>query len=143
MALGPVEFIVIEFPSGNVNSDIVPSLRELTESHTIRIIDLMFIRKDANGRIEPLELSQLDGAEALRYEELEGEIDDLVNMEDVQIVAGEMEPGSFAVVIVWEDVWATRFAEAVRATHGRIVDYERVPHDIVEAALKATTAAGA
>jgi hypothetical protein len=125
-----------------VSDDIIPSLKELVASRTIRIIDLMFIRKDANGRVEPLEVDQLDGADALRYEDLDGEIDDLINTEDIQTAAAALPPNSFAGVFVWEDVWATRFAEAVRSMHGRIVANERVPNVVAEAALNATVAPG-
>ncbi len=143
MTLGPVEYIIIEFPGGKVSDDIVPSLKALVASGTIRIIDLMFIRKDASGRVVPLEVDQLSGADALRYEELDGEIDDLINAEDIQIAAAELPPDSIAGVFVWEDVWATRFAEAVRSMHGQIVANERIPRAVVEAALKATVGTGA
>lgn len=143
MGLGPVEYIVIEFPGDKVSGDIVPSLKELVASGTVRIIDLMFIRKDADGHVKPLEVGQLDGADALRFEDLDAEIDDLVNAEDIQMAASGLAPDSFAALIVWEDVWATRFAEAVRAAHGRVVANERIPRAAVEAAVEATAPAGA
>src|SRR6266849_4937945 len=140
MGLGPVEYIIIEFPGNKMNRDIVPALKELVASGTIRIIDMMFIRKDANGQVEPLELSQLDLEDAMPFEELDGEIDDLINAEDVQTAAAELPPSSIAGVFVWEDVWATRFAEAVRSTQGRMMANERIPHEIVEAAVAAAEA---
>ena len=80
MALGPVEYVMIEFPSTKAIGDIVPALQELVTSGTVRIIDLMFIRKDADGHTQPLEVNQLDGVDALRYESLDAEIDDLLTL---------------------------------------------------------------
>src|SRR5260370_38212940 len=114
MGLGPVEYVIIDFPGGKMRGDIVPALKELIASGTIRIVDMTFVRKDANGQVEPLELSQLDLQDAMPYEELEGEIDDLINAEDIQTAAAELPPNSIAGVLVWEDVWATRFPDAGR-----------------------------
>jgi hypothetical protein len=138
MALGPVEYVMIEFPSTKAIGDIVPALQELVTSGTVRIIDLMFIRKDADGHIQPLEVNQLDGADALRYESLDAEIDDLVNARDIEIAASELSPDSIAAVLVWEDTWATRFAETMRAAGGRVVEDDRIPHEVVEAAMRAS-----
>ena len=143
MALGPVEYVMIEFPSTKAIGDIVPALQELVTSGTVRIIDLMFIRKDADGHTQPLEVNQLDGADALRYESLDAEIDDLVNARDIEIAASELSPNSIAAVLVWEDTWATRFAETMRAAGGRVVEDDRIPHEVVEAAMRASVGTSA
>lgn len=138
MGLGPVEYVMIEFPSATAIGDIEPALNELVTSGTVRIIDLMFIKKDADGHTQALEVNQLDSVDALRYEELDAEIDDLVNEEDIAIAAAELSPNSIAAVLVWEDTWAKRFAEAMRAAGGRVVENERIPSEIVAAAMKAS-----
>lgn len=121
-----------------MTGDLAPVLRQLIAAGTIRILDMMFIRKDANGHIEPLELNQLDAEAALPYEELDGEIDDLINLDDIQIAAADLPPDSIALVLVWEDVWATRFADAVRSAHGHVIANEPIPEPVMEAAMKAT-----
>ena len=143
MGLGPVEYVIIDFPGGTMSGGIVPALKELIASGTIRIVDMTFIRKDANGHVEPLELSQLDLQDAVPYEELEGEIDDLINAEDIQQAAAKLPPNSIAGVFVWEDVWATRFADAVRSAHGQVMANERIPPAVVEAAVAAAGVSGA
>jgi Family of unknown function (DUF6325) len=143
MGLGPVEYVIIDFPGGKMSGDIVPALKELIASGTIRIVDMTFIRKDANGHVEPLELSQLDLQDAMPYEELEGEIDDLINAEDIQKAAAKLPPNSIAGVFVWEDVWATRFADAVRSAHGQMMANERIPPAVVAAAVAAAGVSGA
>lgn len=135
---GPFEYIIVDFPGGRMTGDLAPVLRQSIAAGTIRILDMMFIRKDANGHIEPLELNQLDAEAALPYEELDGEIDDLINLDDIQIAAADLPPDSIALVLVWEDVWATRFADAVRSAHGRVIANEHIPEPVMEAAMKAT-----
>ena len=141
MGLGPVEYVMIEFPSTTAIGDIEPALQELVSSGTVRIIDLMFIKKDAEGHTQALEVDQLDSVSAHRYEELDAEIDDLVNMEDIEIAATELSPDSIAAVLVWEDAWAKRFAEAMRAAGGRVVENERIPSVVVETAMQASMGA--
>jgi hypothetical protein len=143
MGLGPVEYVMIEFPSTTTIGDIEPALQELVSSGTVRIIDLMFIKKDIEGHVQALEVDQLDNVSAHRYEELDAELDDLVNMEDIAIAAAELSPDSIAAVLVWEDAWAKRFAEAMRAGGGRVVEYERIPSAVVEAAMRASVGADA
>ena len=143
MGLGPVEYVMIEFPSTTAIGDIEPALQELVSSGTVRIIDLMFITKDAEGHVQALEVDQLDSVSAHRYEELDAEIDGLVNMEDIAIAAAELSPNSIAAVLVWEDAWAKRFAEAMRAAGGRVVENERIRSAVVEAAMKASVGADA
>jgi hypothetical protein len=143
MGLGPVEYVMIEFPSTTAIGDIEPALQELVTSGVVRIIDLMFIKKDAEGHVQALEVDQLDSVSAHRYEELDAEIDDLVNMEDIAIAAAELSPNSIAAVLVWEDAWAKRFAEAMRAAGGRVVENERIPSAVVEAAMQASVGADA
>lgn len=143
MGLGPVEYVMIEFPSTTAIGDIEPALQELVSSGIVRIIDLMFIKKDAEGHVQALEVDQLDSVSAHRYEELNAEIDDLVNMEDIEIAASELSPDSIAAVLVWEDAWAKRFAEAMRVAGGRVVENERIPSAVVEAAMRASVGADA
>src|SRR5690348_16285279 len=100
MGLGPVEYVMIEFPSTTAIGDIEPALQELVSAGTVRISDLIFIRKDADGHVQVLEVDQLDSVSAHRSEELDAEIDDLVNMEDIAIAAAELSPDSIAAVLV-------------------------------------------
>lgn len=140
MAMGPVEYILIMFPGNQFNGGIVPALRELVESGTIRIIDLLFIKKDGDGTVFTFELNALGADEAAPFDDLDGEIDDLLNAEDIELAAQELPPNSSAGLLVWENVWAARFAEAVRAANGVVIANERIPHALVEAALQAMQA---
>lgn len=137
MAIGPVEYIVIEFPGNQFRGDIMPAIKDLVAKGTIHVLDGIMIRKDARGSVQWIEIDQLGGDEAKPFDELEGEILDLVNAEDVLLAAQGLTPNSTAALLVWEDSWATRFANAVRNAQGRVVAHERIPHEVVQTALEA------
>ena len=95
--MGPVEYLVIEFPGNQFNGEIVPALTELTKNGTIRIIDLLFIKKDADGNVTWMELSNSARWRRLPpFDDLDGEIDDLLNEEDIALAAEKLEPNSSA-----------------------------------------------
>jgi hypothetical protein len=137
MAVGPVEYIVIEFPGNQFRGEIMSALKDLVAKGTVRIIDLVVIHKDVDGTVQWLEASELSGEEARVFSGLPVEMADLVNEEDIQLAAQSLAPNSSAGLLVWENTWATRFAEAVRNARGRVVTHERIPHDIVQGAIDA------
>jgi translation initiation factor IF-2 len=138
MTVGPIEYLVVAFPGNKFKGEIVPALAELVESETIRILDLVFILKDEEGNVAALELSDLDeGDEAAGMADI-AEVDrGLLNEEDIQLAADALENNSSAGLLVFENVWATRFAEAVRNADGVLVANERIPYEIVQAAIAA------
>jgi uncharacterized membrane protein len=135
MNLGPVELIVIAFPDGKLHKDVAPALKEIVDNGTCRIIDLLFVRKDEEGNIKIVELEDSGVAEA--FKNVDGDVYDLINASDVETLAQELPNGSAAALVVWENTWASKFAEAVRASKGRVVTNLRVPNSVVEAALQA------
>ena len=136
MALGPVEYAVIAFPGNRFNGDVVPALSELVESGTIRIIDLVFAHMDADGVLTVGELEELDAELGAVFADLEGDVNDLLNEEDLNEISTLLPPNSSAAIIVWENLWAERFAAAVRGSGGQLVDSGRIPHEVVAAALE-------
>ena len=119
------------------NGEIVPALRQLVDSGTIRILDLLFIKKDAAGNVQSFELSALTPEESAAFEELDGEIDDLLNPDDILLAAENLENNSSAGLLVWENLWAARFADAVRAANGVVLANWSIPQPTVDAALEA------
>ena len=135
MGIGPVEFGVVAFPGNQFKGEIAPALRELVESKTIRIIDLAFVLKDEDGNIAGVELEDA-GSEVLRaFETLTYDRDGLISDNDLERIGDALDPNSSALVMVWEDVWATKLAEAVRNAGGVVVDIQRVPYEVVQAAI--------
>jgi len=137
MGIGPVEYMVVAFPGNKFNGAVLPAIAEQVEAGTIRIIDLAFVSKDADGNVTALEVSDLDSdiGQALRGL-LGDEKGGLLNDEDVMAVAEEMEPNFSAGLLVWEDVWATKIKNAIIDSGGELWDLERVPHEVVDAAIE-------
>jgi Family of unknown function (DUF6325) len=135
MAMGPVEYMVVAFPGNQFKGEIAPALHDLVESGTIRILDLAFVHKDENGDVTALELedegSDLMAALDWIFEERDG----LLNEGDLQDIGDALDPNSSAAVLVWEDLWAARFADAVVNAGGVLVEIQRVPRDVVQAAV--------
>lgn len=141
MTRGPLEYIVVEFPGNRFNGEIVPALDALVTRKVIRIVDLIFIKKDADGKVEAVELADLTPEESAAFAKLDGEISGLLTEEDVQIVADGLAPNSSAGLLVWENSWAARFAAAVHDADGRVVAHDRIPHDAYDAAVQAAAPA--
>jgi hypothetical protein len=133
MTIGPLEYIVVGFPDNQFNGAIAPALAKLIDSNTIRILDLLFIAKDANGDVVAFEFDERD--ELAAFADLEGEAGGLITPEDVELAAESLAPNSAAALLIWEDVWATEFASALRDSGGVLLAGGRIPHELVELAL--------
>jgi uncharacterized membrane protein len=132
--IGPVDYAVIAFPGNQFKGEIAPALADLVEAGTIRIIDAVFVGKDKDGEVVALELTELapDVQEAL--DSLNIDVQGLFNDQELLAVGEELEPNSSAALLVWENVWARDVAQAMRDAGGVLVAFERVPHDVVQAA---------
>jgi hypothetical protein len=133
VSLGPVEYVIIGFPGDRVSDDIAPALTALVASDTVRILDLLFLFKDANGRVVVREFDELDAA--LRFADVDGAAEGVLNEDDALIAADALEPETCGVLLVWEDRWARPFADSVRAAGGVLLGGQRIPPEIVESTL--------
>ena len=134
--LGPVDWIVVEFPGSRFNGLIAPALGDLVERNIIRVLDLLILKKDADGTLEAFEMSDLDDTEVGELRSLETELAMLLSEDDVAAVAAAVEPGSSAAVLVWENTWAVPFATAVRGSGGQLVASGRIPTQALLAAVE-------
>ena len=134
--LGPVDYIVVEFPGNKFNGEIAPALGDLVERGIVKVLDLVFVKKDADGTLEALEMSDLDSGELGEIEQLEVDIAHLLSEDDIVNVAGAIEPGSSAAILVWENAWAAPFASAVRHSGGQLVASGRIPIQALIAAVE-------
>lgn len=132
--IGPVDYAIIAFPGNRFRGDIVPALGELVEAGTIRIIDVAFVVKDADGSTAAMELTQLDPDVQEGLDKLGIEVGGLFNEDDLEAAAEELEPNSSAALLVWENVWARKVAQAMRDAGGILLDFDRLPHDVVQSA---------
>ena len=140
MATGPVEYIILGFPGNKFNGEIAPELGKLVESGTIRILDLVFIGKQADGEVVAVEFE--DHEDVALFAALDGEVGGLISQEDIEYAASELEPNSSAALLIWEDLWAKPFVEALRASGAVLIEGSRIPHDLIEAAEAELAIAG-
>ena len=135
--LGPVDWIVVEFPGSRFNGEIAPALRDLVDRDLVRVLDLLVLKKDSDGTLEAFELSDLDPSEIGELRAYEAQLAMLLSEDDVTAVAAAIEPGSSAAVLVWENTWAAPFASAVRHSGGQLVASGRIPIQALLAAIEA------
>ena len=125
--LGPVDYVVVEFPAGasNFTGEMAAGLLALVDAGTIRVIDVLILTKDDDGTVEATELS--DVGELGELQAIEAQLAELLAEEDVEHLAAAMEPGSTAGVLIWENLWAAPFASAVRRSGGQLIANGRIP----------------
>jgi hypothetical protein len=140
MAIGPVEYMVLGFPENRFDGSIAPELMKLVDNGTVRILDLVFITKDADGNVTAVEFD--DQEDLAGFGAIEGDVGGLIGQEDVEFVADGLEPDSAVALLVWEDLWAKPLVEALRAAGGVLVEGARIPHDLIEPALDELEAVG-
>ncbi len=133
MPTGPVEYIIVGFPGNRFSGEIVPELSKLVESGMIRILDLVCITKDATGSAVAIEIGDLD--ELAPFAALDGDVGGLIGPEDIEHAAATLKPNSSAAVLIWEDVWAAPFADALRRADGVLLEGARIPQELIAPAL--------
>jgi len=137
--MGPIDYIVVEWPGRQPNGEVAPHLVDLVDRGLIRILDLVFVAKDEDGNVAGLEISELAG-EVAELSVFEGASSGLLSDEDVDEAGGVLEPGTSAALLVFENTWAAPFASAVRESGGQLVASGRIPVQAVLAALDAAEA---
>jgi hypothetical protein len=138
--LGPVDYIVVEFPAGasNFTGEMAKELLALIESGTIRVIDILILTKNEDGTVEPMEFS--DVGELGELQAVEAQLAELLAEDDVVQLAAAMDPGSTAGVLIWENLWAAPFASAARRSGGQLIANGRIPIQAIIASIEADEA---
>ncbi|MFE5096450.1 DUF6325 family protein [Streptomyces sp. NPDC056638] len=135
---GPIDYLVIEFPAGSrMTGEGLPLLVDLVDRGIIRILDLIFVRKNQDGTVEGVELSEVtgDGGDGLAV--FEGASSGLLGQDDIDEASTVLEPGSAAGILIYENVWAGPLAASLRRSGGRLVANGRIPIQEVLASLDA------
>jgi hypothetical protein len=135
MTEGPFEYVLVGFPDEGFRAELVSALIDLVGFGTVRILDLIVIRKDEAGAVAALEIDELDDELRDLFFDLDGEYDGLLNDSDIDIAARAVAPGHAAVLLIWEDVWAAKFAEDMRRIEGEVIVNERLYAPVVARAL--------
>ena len=138
--LGPVDYIIVEFPAGasNFTGEMAKELLALVDAGTIRVIDVLILQKDKDGSIDAMEFSDIEELGPLQV--LEAQLAELLAEDDVVHLAAAMEPGSTAGVLIYENVWAAPFASAARRSGGQLIANGRIPIQAIIASIEADEA---
>jgi uncharacterized protein DUF6325 len=138
--LGPVDYLVVEFPAGasNFTGQMAEELLALVDSRTIRVIDTLILTKDEDGAVEAVELADVGDLGGLQA--VEAQLAELLAEEDVEHLAAAMEPNSTAGVLIWENLWAAPFASAARRSGGQLIATGRIPIQAIIASIEADDA---
>jgi hypothetical protein len=139
--LGPVDYLVVEFPPGaqNFTGEMAAELVRLSDAGTIRVLDILILQKAADGSIDAYEIDETEAADEIRA--LETHVSEILAADDVEHLAAAMEPGSVAGVLVWENTWAAPFASAARRAGGQLIATGRIPIQAIAASIEAEQAA--
>jgi hypothetical protein len=139
-SLGPVDYIVVEFPAGasNFTGEMAEELVALVDAGTIRVIDVLILTKDEDGTVEATELSDIEELGSLQA--VEAQLAELLAEDDVVHLAAAMDPGTTAGVLIWENLWAAPFAAAARRSGGQLIATGRIPIQAIIASIEADEA---
>ena len=143
MAIGPVEVLVIKFPGNQFRGEIVPALKELVEGGTIRVIDILFVNKDENGKVEMVDINDLDDDDFAQFDPIVQDVTGMLTEDDVQYFSTALGPNSSMAMLLFENTWATKFRDAVLNAKGELVLNERIPKQVIDEMLESQEAASA
>jgi hypothetical protein len=139
MPTGPVEYLVLAFPDGNVSDEIATEMADLVDKKVIRILDAVEVTKDASGDVAAAEFDDLGDLSA--FLEIDAEVGGLIGPDDISFVGAELDPGVTAAVLLVEDLWAAPLADALDRSGGLLLEGARIPRDLVDAAIAMLPAA--
>ena len=136
MSYGPIDFVALEFKTDQLTGESLPALLELVQTEIVRVIDLVIILKDQAGVTQVLEIEELAPDILAVFDPLQFEISGIIQVEDIEVIAAEMEDNATAALLLIENLWAIRFGEAVVRASGRMVMYDRIPFEVVNETLE-------
>ena len=136
--LGPVDYLVVEFPAdkADFSGEMAAELTALVDGGLVRVLDLLILRKDADGSVAAAELNEVDESRVGQLRGLEAELAMLLAEDDIEAIGLAIEPGSLAAVLVYENSWAGPFGSAVRRSGGQLIANGRIPTQALLAAIE-------
>lgn len=138
--MGPIDYLVVEFPGSRMTGEGLPLLVDLVDRGIIRILDLVFVKKELDGSMKGMAIADLDHDGRLDLAVFEGASSGLLDQDDIADAGGVLEPGSSAGILVYENVWAAPFATALRRGGAQLVASGRIPVQALLAAIDAAEA---
>ncbi len=135
LEIGPVDVVIIGFPPGApMTGEAMPIFFGLVDRKIVRVLDVQFVTKDADGMFEGIDPADLDASRIGDLADFAGAASGLLSDEDIALAADAIEPGGAAVMIAYENRWAAPFVTAVRRNGGVLIANERVhTQDLIDA----------
>ena len=131
MTYGPVDFVALEFKGNQFKGEIFPELLNLVNNGIVRVIDIIVVKKDADGTVTHQEMQETDKNVLAVFDPLKAEINGMIQVEDIEMIGEKLEPNTTAAVLLFENLWAVNFVKAVENANGRSVMHVRIPHEVV------------
>jgi len=131
MTYGPVDFVALEFKGNQFKGEIFPELMKLVNDEVVRVIDIIVVKKDADGNVTHQEIQETDQSVLAVFNPLKAEINGMIQVEDIEMIGEKLENNCTAALLMFENVWAVNFVKAVENANGRSVMHVRIPHDVV------------
>jgi hypothetical protein len=131
MTYGPIDFLAVKFPGNQFKGEILPALVDLIERDVIRLLDLVFVMKDEDGNVAMRELEQPDDDLLVVFDPSNLETQGMIKLDDLNMIGVELENNSSAAVMLFENLWAVRFKQALLNANAELVMQERIPHEVV------------
>jgi hypothetical protein len=141
-AIGPISYLIVEFPGSKMTGEGLPILVDLVDQGLIRILDLLFVMRDDDGSLRAVELRDLDLDGQIDLALFEGASSGLLDDSDLAEAASVIDPGSSAAILLFENRWARSFTQALRRGGAELVAAGYIPLDAIAASLDAAEAAG-
>jgi hypothetical protein len=138
--MGPIDYLVVEFPGSRMTGEGLPLLVDLVDRGIIRLLDLLFVKKELDGTTRGIAIADLDEDGQLDLAVFEGASSGLLGEDDIEEAGGVLEPGSSAAIVVYENLWAAPLARALRRSGGQLVAHGRIPVQAILAAIEAAEA---
>jgi hypothetical protein len=135
MTYGPVDFLALEFKTDQLKGEIMPALLDLVEKQIVRVIDLVIVEKHEDGSHEAVEMQQMAPDLLSVFDPLQVEITGIIQVEDIDMIAEQMDNDTTAAVMLFENLWAIKFKDAVLRAYGRLVMQERIHYQVVDETL--------
>jgi hypothetical protein len=136
MTYGPIDFLALEFKTDQLTGEGMAELIELVEKEIVRVIDLVIILKDEDGEVQVLEIEELDPETLAIFDPLDMEVSGIIQMEDIELIAVEMENNTTAALLLYENLWAIKFGEAITRSSGRMLMFDRIPFEVINETME-------
>jgi hypothetical protein len=136
--MGPISYLIVEFPGNRMTGEAFPILVHLVDRGLIRILDLVFVRREQDGSMQAIELADIDHDGQFDVAVFEGASAGLIDASDIADATPVIEPGSSAGILIFENRWAAPFTQALRRSDAQLVAAGYIPHDTILASLEAT-----